>query len=148
MGETLVQLDRNRSSIRLPKKRRRNTDPPQSSFDQLSVKCTLVLTLSRLSIACLQVRNHSACPGTTYLTGGQMFQGADDLLAYVEDEDVEFIDVRFCDLPGTMQHFTVPVGTFGPDYFEDGVHFDGSSIRGFQKSHESVMALLPDPPTA
>ena len=40
-----------------------------------------------------------------------MFQGADDLLAYVKDEGVEFIDIRFCDLPGIMQHFTVPVGT-------------------------------------
>ncbi|HEY6687549.1 MAG TPA: glutamine synthetase, partial [Propionibacteriaceae bacterium] len=58
-----------------------------------------------------------------------MFQGADDLLAYVKDEGVEFIDIRFCDLPGIMQHFTVPVGTFGPEYFEDGVNFDGSSIR-------------------
>jgi glutamine synthetase len=86
--------------------------------------------------------------GTTYLTGGQMFQGADDLLAYVKDEGVEFIDIRFCDLPGIMQHFTVPVGTFGPEYFEDGVNFDGSSIRGFQKIHESDMALFPDPTTA
>ena len=77
-----------------------------------------------------------------------MFQGADDLLAYVKDEGVQFIDIRFCDLPGIMQHFTVPVGTFGPEYFEDGVNFDGSSIRGFQKIHESDMALLPDPATA
>ena len=77
-----------------------------------------------------------------------MFQGADDLLAYVKDEGVEFIDIRFCDLPGIMQHFTVPVGTFGPEYFEDGVNFDGSSIRGFQKIHESDMALFPDPATA
>ena len=77
-----------------------------------------------------------------------MFQGADDLLAFVKDEGVEFIDIRFCDLPGIMQHFTVPVGTFGPEYFEDGVNFDGSSIRGFQKIHESDMALFPDPATA
>jgi glutamine synthetase len=77
-----------------------------------------------------------------------MFQGADDLLAYVKDEGVEFIDIRFCDLPGIMQHFTVPVGTFGPEFFEDGVNFDGSSIRGFQKIHESDMALFPDPTTA
>jgi glutamine synthetase len=73
-----------------------------------------------------------------------MFQGADDLLAYVKDEGVEFIVIRFCDLPGIMQHFTVPVGSFGPDMFEEGVNFDGSSIRGFQKIHESDMALLPD----
>ena len=77
-----------------------------------------------------------------------MFKNADDLLAYVKDEGVEIIDIRFCDLPGIMQHFTVPVGSFGPEVFEDGLAFDGSSIRGFQKIHESDMALLPDPTTA
>ncbi len=77
-----------------------------------------------------------------------MFQGADDLLAYVKENDVETIDIRFCDLPGVMQHFTVPASFFGPEVFEDGLAFDGSSIRGFQKIHESDMALLPDPTTA
>ena len=77
-----------------------------------------------------------------------MFQGADDLLAYLKDEDVETIDVRFCDLPGVMQHFTVPAKAFGPEVFEDGLGFDGSSITGFQKIHESDMSLLPDPTTA
>ncbi|HEX2856465.1 MAG TPA: type I glutamate--ammonia ligase [Propionibacteriaceae bacterium] len=77
-----------------------------------------------------------------------MFKGADDLLAFVKDEGVEMIDVRFCDLPGVMQHFTVPVGSFGPEVFEDGLAFDGSSITGFQKIHESDMALMPDPTTA
>ncbi|MGB2765806.1 MAG: glutamine synthetase beta-grasp domain-containing protein, partial [Propionicimonas sp.] len=77
-----------------------------------------------------------------------MFQGADDLLAFIKDEGVETVDVRFCDLPGVMQHFTVPAVTFGPDVFVDGLSFDGSSIRGFQKIHESDMALLPDPTTA
>lgn len=77
-----------------------------------------------------------------------MFQGPDDLLAYVKDEGVEIIDVRFCDLPGIMQHFTVPAGSFDEAVFSDGLAFDGSSIRGFQKIHESDMALLPDPTTA
>ncbi len=77
-----------------------------------------------------------------------MFQGADDLLAYVKDEGVEIVDIRFCDLPGVMQHFAVPAGAFGPEVFEDGLAFDGSSIRGFQKIHESDMSLLPDPTTA
>jgi glutamine synthetase len=77
-----------------------------------------------------------------------MFSSAEELLAYVKDEGVVFIDVRFCDLPGTMQHFTVPVGSFGPEVFEDGLQFDGSSIRGFQQIHESDMSLLPDPTTA
>jgi glutamine synthetase len=77
-----------------------------------------------------------------------MFSSAEELLAYVKDEDVAFIDVRFCDLPGIMQHFTVPVSSFGPDVFEEGLQFDGSSIRGFQQIHESDMSLLPDPTTA
>ncbi|HIT76506.1 MAG TPA: type I glutamate--ammonia ligase [Candidatus Avipropionibacterium avicola] len=77
-----------------------------------------------------------------------MFSTADELLAYVRDEGVEMIDVRFCDLPGVMQHFTVPAGFFGPDVFTDGLGFDGSSVRGFQQIHESDMALLPDPTTA
>jgi len=77
-----------------------------------------------------------------------MFQSADDLLAYVKSEGVETIDIRFCDLPGVMQHFTVPASSFGPEVFEEGLAFDGSSIRGFQKIHESDMALLPDPTTA
>ena len=77
-----------------------------------------------------------------------MFQGADDLLAYLKEEGVEMVDVRFCDLPGVMQHFTVPVSSFDEAVFEDGLAFDGSSITGFQKIHESDMALLPDPTTA
>ena len=77
-----------------------------------------------------------------------MFADRDELLKYIKDEGVEFIDVRFCDLPGIMQHFTVPVSSFGPAVFEDGLQFDGSSIRGFQAIHESDMSLLPDPTTA
>ena len=77
-----------------------------------------------------------------------MFQGADDLLAYLKDENVENVDVRFCDLPGVMQHFTVPVGSFGPEVFEEGLAFDGSSVTGFQAINESDMALMPDPTSA
>ncbi|MCL1838856.1 MAG: type I glutamate--ammonia ligase [Propionibacteriaceae bacterium] len=77
-----------------------------------------------------------------------MFPSAADLLAYIAAESVETIDVRFCDLPGVMQHFAVPAKTFGLDVFEEGLAFDGSSIRGFQKIHESDMVLLPDPTTA
>ncbi|MDF2969050.1 MAG: glnA [Nocardioidaceae bacterium] len=77
-----------------------------------------------------------------------MFETADELLQYVRDEGVEFVDVRFTDLPGIQQHFTVPTSSFGPQVFEDGLMFDGSSIRGFQAIHESDMALFPDPSTA
>ena len=77
-----------------------------------------------------------------------MFEGPDDLLAYVKKEGIEMIDVRFCDLIGVMQHFTVPAREFDKDQYENGLAFDGSSIRGFQKINESDMALLPDPTTA
>ena len=77
-----------------------------------------------------------------------MFTTADELLAFVEREGVEFIDVRFCDLPGVMQHFTLPVSAFDDDAVTNGLMFDGSSIRGFQAIHESDMKLMADPATA
>ena len=77
-----------------------------------------------------------------------MFTNADEVLRYIGDNKVEFVDVRFCDLPGTMQHFTVPAGSFGQQVFTGGLMFDGSSIRGFQQIHESDMLLLPDVATS
>jgi glutamine synthetase len=77
-----------------------------------------------------------------------MFANSDELLKYVKVEGVAHVDVRFCDLPGIMQHFTVPVSSFGQAVFDEGLMFDGSSIRGFQAIHESDMALFPDPTTA
>ncbi|MBB5791569.1 type I glutamate--ammonia ligase [Jiangella mangrovi] len=77
-----------------------------------------------------------------------MFTNADELLKFVKDEGVEFIDVRFCDLPGVMQHFNVPATAFDADAIAEGLMFDGSSIRGFQAIHESDMKLMADPATA
>ncbi|MBX6372441.1 MAG: type I glutamate--ammonia ligase [Acidothermus sp.] len=77
-----------------------------------------------------------------------MFRNADEVLAFIRDNDVKSVDVRFCDLPGIMQHFTVPAESFDESVFRDGLAFDGSSIRGFQAIHESDMQLLPDPTTA
>jgi glutamine synthetase len=73
-----------------------------------------------------------------------MFSNAEELLSYVENEGVRFIDIRFCDLPGVMQHFNMPVESFSEDTLSEGLAFDGSSIRGFQQIHESDMLLLPD----
>ena len=78
-----------------------------------------------------------------------MFSSNDELLAYLKKEDVKYVDIRFCDLPGIMQHFNVPATTFAAaDVFTNGLAFDGSSIRGFQSIHESDMMLLPDVTTA
>jgi glutamine synthetase len=77
-----------------------------------------------------------------------MFESASEVLKYIKDEGVVFVDVRFSDLPGVMQHFNVPAASFGQSAFDDGLMFDGSSIRGFQAIHESDMKLIPDPKTA
>jgi len=77
-----------------------------------------------------------------------MFANANELLDYVASGAVDMVDVRFCDLPGVMQHFTVPARSFNRSVFTDGLSFDGSSVVGFQKINESDMALLPDPSTA
>ena len=61
---------------------------------------------------------------------------------------VQVVDLRFTDLPGTWQHFTMPVHRLTEDFFKEGIPFDGSSIRGFQEIHESDMLLKADPDTA
>ncbi|HSD85703.1 MAG TPA: type I glutamate--ammonia ligase [Anaerolineae bacterium] len=63
-------------------------------------------------------------------------------------KDVKMVDVRFIDMPGTWQHFTIPVRRLDDELFKEGLPFDGSSIRGFQEIHESDMLLMPDPETA
>jgi glutamine synthetase len=73
-----------------------------------------------------------------------MFSNADEVLKFITDQDVKFIDVRFCDLPGTMQHFNVPAAGLDEEFFTNGQMFDGSSIRGFQAINESDMKLIPD----
>jgi len=77
-----------------------------------------------------------------------MFANPEELLQFIVDEQVQFVDVRFCDLPGVMQHFNVPASSVDLDFFTDGQMFDGSSIRGFQAIHESDMKMLPDISTA
>ncbi len=71
-----------------------------------------------------------------------------DVLALIKEKDVKVIDVKFMDFPGLWQHLSVPAWRFDEDTFSEGFGFDGSSIRGWQKIHESDMLLLPDPATA
>ncbi|MEV6611529.1 type I glutamate--ammonia ligase [Kutzneria sp. NPDC051319] len=77
-----------------------------------------------------------------------MFTNPDEVLRFISDEEVKFVDVRFSDLPGIMQHFTLPAAAFDADAMAEGLAFDGSSVRGFQQIHESDMMLLPDLATA
>ncbi len=67
-----------------------------------------------------------------------------DAVKFAKDQGVKIVDVKFVDLPGTWQHFSIPVEDFTEDIFTDGIGFDGSSIRGFQHIHESDMLLMPD----
>ena len=71
-----------------------------------------------------------------------------EVVRLLQDESIEIVDARFCDLPGMMQHFSAPAHMLDEDVFTEGFGFDGSSIRGFQEIHESDMILLPDPSTA
>jgi glutamine synthetase len=70
------------------------------------------------------------------------------VIEFAKENNVQIVDYRFIDLPGTWQHFSIPVEDLSEDVFQEGVGFDGSSIRGFQKIHESDMLLIPDPATA
>jgi len=70
------------------------------------------------------------------------------VIAFARDQGVKFVDVRFCDLLGQWQHFSIPLSELTERLFAEGIGFDGSSIKGFQQIHESDMLLLPDPRTA
>ena len=72
----------------------------------------------------------------------------DAALNLARDQQATMVDFKFVDLPGIWQHFTIPVSELKADLFEDGLGFDGSSIRGWQAINESDMLVLPDPTTA
>jgi len=77
-----------------------------------------------------------------------MFKTASEVVKFIKDENVEFLDVRFTDLPGVQQHFNLPASMIDEDFFINGQLFDASSIRGFASIHESDMQLIPDVTTA
>ena len=69
----------------------------------------------------------------------------EEVLSLVQAEGIEIVDFRFSDLPGLMQHYSLPAHELTLDSFEEGSGFDGSSIRGFQEIQESDMLLVPGP---
>jgi glutamine synthetase len=71
-----------------------------------------------------------------------------NVFAMIKKHGVKMIDFRFTDLPGQWQHFSIPVNQFEEEMFEEGLGFDGSSIRGWQSINESDMLIMPDPTTA
>ncbi|HJW63840.1 MAG TPA: type I glutamate--ammonia ligase [Actinomycetes bacterium] len=77
-----------------------------------------------------------------------MTESVGDVLNLIRDNEVQIVDLRFADLPGLMQHFSIPAHELTEEGFDEGYGFDGSSIRGFQEIQESDMILVPDPSTA
>ena len=73
---------------------------------------------------------------------------ASDLMKKIKDENVEYLDLRFTDPRGKMQHVTLHHSQVDEDLFADGAMFDGSSIAGWKASNESDMILMPDTETA
>ncbi len=73
----------------------------------------------------------------------------DDVMEFIKEKDIKIVDVKFTDLFGQWQHFSMPVEEFSAETaFEEGMGFDGSSIRGFQSIESSDMILIADPTTA
>ncbi len=71
-----------------------------------------------------------------------------EVLDLAKKNKVEIVDLKFTDLPGLWQHFSIATTEFNEELFESGIGFDGSSIRGFQSIDESDMLLFPDPSSA
>jgi glutamine synthetase len=74
--------------------------------------------------------------------------GPKEVIKFARDHGAKMVDLKFMDFPGMWQHFTVPIHHLEEPLFEEGVGFDGSSIRGWQAIHTSDMVVLPDPETA
>ncbi len=70
---------------------------------------------------------------------------AREVIKLIQDREIQAVDLRFCDLPGLWQHFTLTPEQMSEESFQEGLGFDGSSIRGFQEIQESDMLLIPDP---
>ncbi|WP_204103998.1 MULTISPECIES: type I glutamate--ammonia ligase [Spirulina sp. CCY15215] len=71
-----------------------------------------------------------------------------EVLKMIQDENIQIIDLKFIDLPGTWQHCSFYQDQIDENSFVDGVAFDGSSIRGWKAINESDMSMVPDSKTA
>jgi glutamine synthetase len=71
-----------------------------------------------------------------------------DVIHAAKEHGAKIVDLRFIDLPGLWQHFSIPAHDLDDELFAEGIGFDGSSIRGFQTIDESDMLLMPDPSSA
>ncbi len=73
---------------------------------------------------------------------------SDETLKRIKDENIKYVDLRFTDARGKMQHVTFDAKMADADFFDEGVMFDGSSIAGWKSINESDMTLMPDAETA
>ena len=73
---------------------------------------------------------------------------ASSILKKIKDEGINYVDLRFTDPRGKMQHLTLDQSLVDEDFFAEGTMFDGSSIAGWKAINESDMVLMPDPSTA
>src|SRR4028118_641041 len=73
---------------------------------------------------------------------------AAEILKSMKDNDIKYVDLRFTDPRGKMQHVTMDQSIVDEDMFAEGTAFDGSSIAGWKAINESDMTLMPDPETA
>ena len=71
-----------------------------------------------------------------------------EVLEFAKTNGVQFLDLRFTDLPGLQHHVSYPISQLDEETFEEGFGMDGSSIRGWAAINESDMLLVPDPATA
>ena len=71
-----------------------------------------------------------------------------EALEFAKKNRVQVVDLKFVDLIGTWQHFTIPASELTEDLFKDGSGLDGSSIRGWKAINNSDMLVVPDPATA
>ena len=84
----------------------------------------------------------------SFLPPASATESPTSLLAWAHENDIVEVDLRFVDIRGVPQHFSMPIQSVDEGAFEDGFGFDGSSIQGFQAIHESDMILLADLSTA
>ena len=73
---------------------------------------------------------------------------ASTVLKMIKDNEVQYVDLRFTDPRGKMQHVTLDIDLIDDDFFSEGTMFDGSSIAGWKAINESDMVLMPDTSTA
>jgi glutamine synthetase len=71
-----------------------------------------------------------------------------EVIELIKSKNIEVVDLKFGDFPGTWQHFTIPISEVTPEMFDEGLGFDGSSIRGWKVINASDMLVVPDPVTA